>query len=267
MNRDEKLTRPTGLPPRKRMVNGREVLSPSEPGGGTWIALNDTGVCMALINWYSAPARVNRNAISRGDVVKSVMATDSADAADAELRGAPLGRINPFRLIGIFPRTHEIFEWRWDVKRLVSKKLTWKTRQWISSGFDEPTAQCVRGRIFRSLLRECLAGGLGWLRQLHRCHSPQSGPFSTCMHRTDAATVSYIEITVSDSRAKMGYHAGPPCSSPTSAIENGTEQPILRPYMIALALVRRNGPCARKPNNKNCGLSLDTRPHRGGGKM
>jgi hypothetical protein len=99
------------------------------------------------------------------------------------------------------------------LKRLVSKKLPWKTQQWISSGFDEPTAQRVRSRVFRSVLRERSAGGLGWLRRLHRSHSPQSGPFSTCMHRTDAATVSYTEISVSDHRAKMGYHGGPPCKS------------------------------------------------------
>ena len=213
MNRDEKLTRSTGLPPRRKVVNGHAVLSPSEPNGGTWIAVNDSGACIALINWYSVTARVKRNPISRGEVVNSVRATDSADAADAELRGLPLRRINPFRLIGIFPRTREIFEWRWDLKRLVGKKLLWKTQQWASSGFDEPTSQRVRGRIFRAMLRKGSAGGLGWLRRLHRSHSPQSGPFSTCMHRTDAATVSYTEISVSARRAKMGYHGGPPCDA------------------------------------------------------
>src|SRR5215471_430976 len=146
MNRDEKLTRPTGLPPRRKVVNGRAVLSPSEAGGGTWIALNDTGASMALINWYSVTTRVPRNPISRGEIVKSVMAMDSVDAADAELRGVPLARINPFRLIGIFPRTREIFEWFWDLKRLVRKSRPWKTQQWASSGFDEPNAQRVRGR-------------------------------------------------------------------------------------------------------------------------
>jgi hypothetical protein len=168
---------------------------------------------MALINWYSVPARVKRNPISRGEVVKSLRATDSGNAADSELGGLPLGRINPFRLIGIFPRNNEIFEWRWDLKRLVRKARLWKTQQWVSSGFDEPTAQRVRGRIFRSALREPSAEGLGWLRRLHRCHSPQPGPFSTCMHRADAATVSYTEITVLDHRAKMSYHGGPPCNS------------------------------------------------------
>jgi hypothetical protein len=216
MNRDEKLTRPSGLPPRKELVSGRTVLCPSDPGGGTWIALNDTGACMALVNWYSVTARVKRNLISRGEVVKSLRAIDSANAADTELRRMPLGRTNPFRLIGIFPRTNEIFEWRWDLKLLVRKKRPWKTQQWISSSFDEPTAQHVRGRVFRSMARGRSAGNLGWLRRLHRSHSPQPGPFSTCMHRADAASVSYTEITVSDCHAKMAYHIGPPCNSPTS---------------------------------------------------
>src|SRR6266700_7181437 len=65
MNRDEKLTRPTALPPRKRMVNGRAVVVPSDPGGGTWIALNDHGATLALINWYSITARVDGKAVSR----------------------------------------------------------------------------------------------------------------------------------------------------------------------------------------------------------
>src|SRR5687768_17681811 len=67
MNRDEKLTRPTGVPPKEKSVNGRAVISPSEPGGGTWIAVNDHGATFALINWHSIKARVNSNAVSRGD--------------------------------------------------------------------------------------------------------------------------------------------------------------------------------------------------------
>jgi hypothetical protein len=216
MNRDEKLTRAPGLPPKKINLNGRVVVCPSEPGGGTWIALNDGGACLALINWYSVKRRVPHHPISRGEVVKAVCPADSSEVADTKLQGLPLERINPFRLIGIFPRKNKIFEWRWDLKRLVRKARPWKTRQWVSSGFDEPTAQRVRGRIFRSVLRESSGGDLGWLRRLHRSHSPRSGPFSTCMHRTDAATVSYTEVTVSDHAAKMGYHAGPPCNPSAS---------------------------------------------------
>jgi len=182
MNRDEKLTRPTGLPPNKRNVNGRAVLCPSEPGGGTWIALDDRGRTFALINWYSITARVLGKAVSRGEVVNSVSTASSPDFADGALARIPLNRINPFRLIGVFPVTGEIVEWRWNLKQLIRKNHRWKSQQWISSGFDEPTAQRVRGRTFEQARRQLSVGSLDWLRRLHRSHSPQAGPFSTCMH-------------------------------------------------------------------------------------
>ncbi|MFO1512817.1 MAG: NRDE family protein [Verrucomicrobiota bacterium] len=215
MNRDEKLTRPIGLPPKRKKVKGRAVISPAEPGGGTWITVNDHGVTLALINWYSVTDRVGGKTISRGEVVTSVSAAITLDAAEAALQGLPLNRLNPFRLIGVFPETGEIVEWRWNLKRLVRKRHPWKTRQWISSGFDEPTAQRVRGKHFQRAGRQHSTGSLDWLRRLHRSHSPQAGPFSTCMHRADAATVSYTEITVSACRAEMHHHTGAPCQSAT----------------------------------------------------
>src|SRR5262245_44918611 len=133
MNRDEKLTRPAGFPSKKKSVKGRAVLCPSEPGGGTWIAQNDSGASLALINWYSVTKRVERNSITRGEVVKMVCAADSPEVANARLNTLPLERINPFRLIGIFPAACEIVEWRWDLNRLI-RKHHWKTQHWISSG-------------------------------------------------------------------------------------------------------------------------------------
>ena len=211
MNRDEKLTRPAGLPPKETRMNGHTVISPSEPGGGTWIAVNDHGATLALINWYAITARVDGNSVSRGEVVRSGSPAISPDFADVALAGLPLKRINPFRLIGAFPVTGEIVEWRWDLETLVRMNRSWKSQQWISSGFDEPTAQRVRSKPFRRALRQPSVGSLDWLRRLHRSHTPQAGPFSTCMHRTDAATVSYTEVTVSSRRVSMRYHAGASC--------------------------------------------------------
>ena len=213
MNRDEKLTRQAGLPPEEINVNGHAVLCPSEPGGGTWIALNDSGACQALINWYSVTRRVEGNTITRGEVVKLVCRADSPDVAHARLQSLPLKRMNPFRLIGIFSASKQVCEWRWDLKTLVRLKEPWKTQQWISSGFDESTAQRVRGQTFRRALAQSSSGSMDWLRRLHRSHFPQSGPFSTCMHRADAATVSYAEVIVSGRHAEMSYHSGCPCSS------------------------------------------------------
>jgi hypothetical protein len=218
MNRDEKLTRPTGLPPKEKKVNGRAVISPSEPGGGTWIAVNDHGATLALINWYSIRARAVSKVVSRGKVINSMSAAISPDSADVALRGLPLIHINPFRLIGIYPAAGEIVEWRWNLEQLVRKHHRWKSQQWISSGFDEPAAQRVRGKTFQRAERQPSTGSLDWLRCLHRSHSPQAGPFSTCMHRAGAATMSYTEVAVSSRHAIMRYHAGAPCQNCKSAI-------------------------------------------------
>jgi hypothetical protein len=211
MNRDEQLSRVSGLPPSKKMIGGCAVLAPSEPGGGTWIALNDTGITFALINWYSISARVKAETVSRGQVVNAVCTAKTPELASAVLARLPLQRINPFRLIGVFPATNEIAEWRWDLKTPVRIKHRWKDQQWISSGFDEPAAQRSRSRTFRAALKQISAGRLGWLRRLHRSHSPLAGPFSTCMHRADAGTVSYTEVNISPTKALMSYLAGSPC--------------------------------------------------------
>jgi len=220
MNRDEKLTRVAGLPPARRILNGRTVICPSEPGGGTWISLNDGHVSFALINWYSVAERVVKNPISRGEVVSAVSGARSPDEADAEIVLLPLHRINPFRLIGVFPETREIAEWQWDLKKLIRKNHLWKSQQWISSGFDEPTAQRIRGETFEKAKKQRSSGTLAWLRRLHCSHSPELGPFSTCMHRSDAATVSYTEITVSLRRTRMRHSRNAPCHERRPSAQN-----------------------------------------------
>jgi len=211
MNRDEKLTRVAGLLPRLTHLNGRAILAPSEPGGGTWIGVNDTGATLALINWYSITSRVGGQAISRGEVVKLALPSDSSLLVDAVLKELPIDRVNPFRLIGVFPAREAVVEWRWNQQRLERRDHCWRSNTWISSGFDEPGAQQTRGRIYRDALRQTSAGSTDWLRRLHRSHGSERGPYSTCMHREDAATVSYTEVRVSRHEVTMRYAPGALC--------------------------------------------------------
>jgi hypothetical protein len=211
MNRDEQLTRAIGQPPAVSVINGRRVLAPSEPSGGTWISLNESGVTFALINWYAISSRVKTKSVSRGEIIKAVSSSTTTLLTAEALEQVPLPRINPFGLVGIFPAGNEVVEWRWDLKKLVRKKHPWRLQQWISSGFDEPLAQRMRGNVFQAAAAQKSAGSLGWLRRLHRSHSPAIGPFSTCMHRADAATVSYTEVSVDPRMVAMRYFDGAPC--------------------------------------------------------
>jgi hypothetical protein len=212
MNRDEKLGRSKALPMTAHaLAGGRNALFPSEPKGGTWIGVNDAGVTFGLINWYAVEARVMGQPISRGEIVRAALPM----AAPWKIRETPpaidLEQVNPFRLIGIFPGPKRVFEWRWNRFAFERFEHPWKSNIWISSGFDEIGAQRTRGKAFRSALKEASAGSIGWLRSLHASHLPDRGPYSTCMHRSDAATVSYSEIVVNPRSAQMCYLDGTPC--------------------------------------------------------
>ena len=211
MNRDEQRARVAGRPPERKTVQGCAVLSPSEPGGGTWIALNEHGITLALVNWYAIAERVGGPTTSRGRVVCAASPAGNKEFVDSALDGLPLAAINPFRLVGVFPATREIFEWRWNLKDLVCQKRPWQPQQWISSGFDEAQAQRVRASVFNEFLVRHPAASLAALRRLHRSHAPECGAFSTCMHRTDAITVSATEIVVNSSAGSLRYHPGTPC--------------------------------------------------------
>ncbi|MBN8247709.1 MAG: NRDE family protein [Verrucomicrobia bacterium] len=211
MNRDELLTRATGIPSARFVVGGRAVLHPGEPGGGTWVSVNDAGVAFALINWYAVPLKASPPTVSRGGVVASLSGCSQPGEMEARLTGLELARMNPFRVMGFFPGRKQIFQWRWDCRVLSGEVHSWKPGQWLSSGHDEPGVQRTRGADFDRRRRDSDAGSIPWIRRLHASHDPGQGPYSMCMHRSDAETVSYTEIEVDASTAVMRYHAGPPC--------------------------------------------------------
>jgi hypothetical protein len=212
MNRDEKLARFTALSPAITKIESHRAIFPREPNGGTWIAANDTGACFALINWHTINREPARSIASRGQVVRALAAASSHDEVVRGLTALPLSKLPPFRLIAIIPSTEKVLEWRWDLNRLSVSEHGWARRHWFSSGFDEATAKRKREQVCQSASRQRSAGRLDWLRRLHRSHSPLRGAFSICMHRPDAATVSYTEVAVSNRHTTMRYKAGATCS-------------------------------------------------------
>lgn len=213
MNRDEAVTRAAALPPQIRRNHGVRTLYPSEPSGGAWISVNEFGCVLALVNWYAVGARVKRHPQSRGELVAQFSNADSGRAVERDLESFALDRVNPFRMIGFFPKDRRVIEWRWNLERLQQKKHAWKPAQWISSGYDEPGARRIRSRIFQRYQRQKSAGSLEWLRRLHRSHLPRKGAYSNCMHREDARTVSYTEILAGTWKIRMRYLNGPPCEA------------------------------------------------------
>jgi hypothetical protein len=227
MNRDEKLTRPAGQPPQRHHVRGQKVIYPSEPGGGTWISLNEGGSTLALINWYSTPHQTITDPVSRGEIIRTACDATAPHEVVATLAPMLLACLRPFRLIGIFPAGHEVIEWRWNGLKLDSVKHPWRSHIWISSGYDEPGADQTRFKTFGAAWLKADCGTVEWLRSLHRSHSHGESPYSICMHRNDAATVSYTEIEVSDCVRRMYYSANNPCTSRKSFLRRNRRSSYL----------------------------------------
>ncbi len=213
MNRDESRTRISALPPEKESAHQRQVISPREPEGGTWISMNDFGVSFALVNWYSQSRLASVPIVSRGKIVRTLRSAIHPNEARSLLAQFDLNHLNSFRLVGVFPETETVLEWQWGGKELLQVEHRWAPAQWISSGWDEPGAQRARSAVFESFREDSDAGTSPWLRKLHGSHCDGPGPYSTCMHREDAATVSYTEIEVDTTGGELRYLSGPLCES------------------------------------------------------
>jgi uncharacterized protein with NRDE domain len=79
MNRDEKRTRSIAFPPSTKDHVTCRALFPREPKGGTWIAVNDAGVCLALINWHRVERELRHDIVSRGQIVGALTGKCSAE--------------------------------------------------------------------------------------------------------------------------------------------------------------------------------------------
>jgi hypothetical protein len=207
MNRDEKRTRIAPLGPEPFRIGDRRAIYPREPDGGTWLAANDAGLCLALINWHRIEREPSGSIESRGKIIPGLIGARNSHEIARELRRMSLQNVRPFRLIAIDSCRQTLIEWQWNVIDLARRRHGWQILHWFSSGYDEWQADTRRAEI-------CEAWSLHKptsLRRLHASHLPRRGPFSICMHRSDAATVSYTEVHLSEQRATLRYAPGPPC--------------------------------------------------------
>jgi len=212
MNRDELLTREIALAPQVFATNGVQSLYPREPAGGTWIACNSHGILFSLLNMSGAARAVPKvNQTSRGTIIPALMWLADSHAAGRALAGFSLAQFLPFRLVGIFAKEKSLSEWRWDGDALQAEGLLWEARHWFSSSLSDCSAEEGRAPACARAWQDPGAGDEEWLGKLHRSHFPAPGPFSLCVHRPDAATVSYTEVRCSGSQISMSYYGGNPC--------------------------------------------------------
>ena len=218
MNRDERWTRSAALSPSTFRTGGLLAVYPFEEGGGTWIACNQRGVTLALLNWNLSASQTLIKQRSRGTLIPQLIWKSSLDKVTRTLGQLSFDGLLPFRIVGIFQGDQQICEWRWNGVSLAALCFPWNRWHWFSSGTSDEMAERIRGEVCRVAWQEPDAGSLPWLRTLHSSHGLTAGPFSVCAHRPEAGTVSYSEIVFDANHATFRYVDGPPCRNPAGAV-------------------------------------------------
>jgi hypothetical protein len=150
---------------------------------------------------------------SRGELIPELIFQGGLRSAETALHRRSLGGLLPFRLVGIDPQEETVREWRWNGESLVRLGYPWNQRHWFSSSLSDSAADEQRGATCAAAYDSAKADDPDWLLDLHRSHRPAPGAYSLCVHRPDAATVSYTEVVYGSHHISMRYIDGFPCEA------------------------------------------------------
>ena len=213
-NRDELKTRLIAHPPSIHRESRLHYIAPIDAdAGGTWIGVNQFGITICLLNFYHAAMNRQLSAedyTSRGLLVKSLLTHETLSDIFGQYSKAELRQFRPFKLLAIGPES-AVQGLVWDgtnaeIARNPEPPLS-------SSSFLSEQVIEQRRRLFREIrAREGNASEA--LIDYHRSHFPEKGPFSVCMHREEAHTVSFSRVVVTAEHITFHYTSGAPCETP-----------------------------------------------------
>lgn len=213
-NRDELNTRPPALPPRLAECHGVRYLAPVDTeAGGSWLGVNEFGVSLCLVNHYPQAGEISSSSSSpkifrsRGLLLTALMNCVSSAAAVQRLAHEALAQYRPFLLL-VFELQQRFFIIEWNGRAMQTRQLKSVDLPVTSSSFNTTEVVSCRRKNFAKLRVKTDRPAL---IAFHRSHIPERGAFSVCMHRAEAATVSFTHIRVTTTGAELCYSPFSPC--------------------------------------------------------
>jgi hypothetical protein len=211
-NRDEQRCRPVALPPRIQQFGPRRALLPVDPiSGGTWVAVNDAGLALTLLNVNAkkSPAATRTAPRSRGKIIPALLHADTPLSAAFSALDLDPAWYAPFRLVLV--NRHEGVEVYSDGVQiqLVGQVGLTRPQLFTSSGLGDQTVEGPR----RQLFDECFGRPGDRLTQqdaFHRHRWPDRPHLSVCMDREEAQTVSHTVVSLGPDRVTLHYHPDAP---------------------------------------------------------
>ena len=220
-NRDESRMRARAIPPDIFHNEVQQYIMPLDPqGGGSWIAVNANGLTFALLNNYQGRLPKGRLR-SRGLLVRNLTVCVSLEEVKHYLQQQNLKSYAPFSLLVFTPDVGDSLApvptiplFRWDGRQL---GMNLKTSPHFSSAIEFEEVCNLRHAVYDKLITSQKEVNNQDFLYLHRSHLPSKSAQSICMHREDACTVSFSQVSVNQSEILFSYVDGAPCEQDIQA--------------------------------------------------
>ncbi len=206
-NRDERKSRSEALPPRREAMEGIQVVAAIDPdAGGTWLAVNEHGLCVFLLNNYGAQAVLAespRHPRSRGELPLRFASCASRALAIERLLEGSYEDYHPFLVA--FADREGVAMYSWDGKDLEGMRVQ---QDFVTtSSFRTSEVQSYRNFRYQSLL-----AGRAFLtpadrRELHVGTPHEDPAFDSLMLRSESRTHSVSTVEIDSDRVIYRYEA------------------------------------------------------------
>lgn len=205
-NRDELKTRKTALPPRIVRRKDCSYIAPRDgDAGGSWIAVNDYGFSVAVLNNYPNSVKFSPDGKqSRGRLILDVAGLSGIDSLLGTLDRKDLSVYMPFHMLALQVRK-PVALITWDGQTLDYNSNADNELPFTTSSFKPLEVIKERKELFWRVLADGEVLDSRFLERYHRSYDPVKGGHSVCMLRPDAETMSMSRIRVDYDQAEMVY--------------------------------------------------------------
>jgi hypothetical protein len=199
-NRDElHLRAAERAPVEQRTPQGVRYVAPADGDhGGTWLALNEHGVTVCLLNYYPRGV-VEKGVESRGCLPLLCAGCARADDVARVLHAVELRQFAPFHLVAVDATGGSVWL-RWDGRAMHEAEAP----EFLTSSSFEPgrvqAARAERWAAWPGRTPEDLAA-------FQRQHDPAAGAESVRMERVDARTRSLCAVRVRAGSRELNYES------------------------------------------------------------
>lgn len=216
-NRDELRSRGPEIPPSEaRTESGVRYIAPTDSdAGGTWIAVNEYGLTVALLNGYvESKGPALESYTSRGALVRSLADLRSVTSLWSRLSPSSLRAFRPAVVVAVAPGEWPMMA-RWDGRDVVTDVRAERRLPVVSSSYEQSEVQAFRRRLYRETVGD--PSDRDETPSPHALEAFQAftgpeGPsaMTPSMARSDAATRSFCAIEVDPGVARFRYAANAP---------------------------------------------------------